>query len=221
MPTTCSPSPTRSRTRPAARSRCYPYALISRHGMPKIEGFYILHEGLIGVLGDERAARSSSYADVLKDGGDQDLQADTAAGSASPTSTGRRRSIPDQKAAYDAKFSGIKQGSQGALPGRLPAGTAVTIPPGGQRPSDQHTCSPAPSRSTLIEAYGEKLGAKQFDLLIDWGWFYFITKPLFKLLHWLSPDARQLRPRDPRHHRAREGSRSSRWPTRATSRWPR
>src|SRR5262249_44783280 len=31
-----------------------------------------------------------------------------------------------------------------------------------------------------------KLGAKQFDLLIDWGWFWFITKPLFKLLHWLS-----------------------------------
>ena len=39
---------------------------------------------------------------------------------------------------------------------------------------------------TLIEAYREKLNAKQFDLLIDWGWFYFITKPLFKLLHWLS-----------------------------------
>ena len=58
---------------------------------------------------------------------------------------------------------------------------------------------------TLIEAYSEKLGAKQFDLLIDWGWFYFITKPLFKLLHWLVPGARQLRPRHPRHHRAREG----------------
>ena len=39
---------------------------------------------------------------------------------------------------------------------------------------------------TLIEAYQEKLNAKQFDLLIDWGWFYFITKPLFKLLHWLA-----------------------------------
>ena len=39
---------------------------------------------------------------------------------------------------------------------------------------------------SLIEAYGTKLGAKQFDLLIDWGWFWFITKPLFRLLHWLS-----------------------------------
>ena len=30
-----------------------PYALISRHGTPKTLGYYILHEGLIGVLGDQ------------------------------------------------------------------------------------------------------------------------------------------------------------------------
>jgi YidC/Oxa1 family membrane protein insertase len=30
----------------------YPYALISRHGMPKVQGYWILHEGLIGVIGD-------------------------------------------------------------------------------------------------------------------------------------------------------------------------
>ena len=30
----------------------YPYALISRHGTPQTLGYYILHEGLIGVLGD-------------------------------------------------------------------------------------------------------------------------------------------------------------------------
>ena len=35
----------------------YPYALISRHGTPKTRGFYILHEGLIGVLGDKACRR--------------------------------------------------------------------------------------------------------------------------------------------------------------------
>ena len=30
----------------------YPYFLLSRHGTPKTQGFYILHEGPIGVLGD-------------------------------------------------------------------------------------------------------------------------------------------------------------------------
>ena len=30
-----------------------------------------------------------------------------------------------------------------------------------------------------IDAYAKNLGIKKFDLMIDWGWFYFITKPLF------------------------------------------
>jgi YidC/Oxa1 family membrane protein insertase len=35
------------------RSSLHPYALISRHGTPKTDGYYILHEGPIGVLGDQ------------------------------------------------------------------------------------------------------------------------------------------------------------------------
>ena len=31
----------------------YPFALISRHGTPQVSGYYILHEGLIGYLGDQ------------------------------------------------------------------------------------------------------------------------------------------------------------------------
>ena len=31
----------------------FPYALVSRHGTPKVQGYYILHEGLIGVIGDQ------------------------------------------------------------------------------------------------------------------------------------------------------------------------
>ncbi len=34
----------------------YPFALISRHGTPKVAGYYILHEGLIGYLGDKGLA---------------------------------------------------------------------------------------------------------------------------------------------------------------------
>ena len=37
----------------AAPVTLYPYALISRHGTPQVLGFYILHEGLVGVLGDK------------------------------------------------------------------------------------------------------------------------------------------------------------------------
>ena len=58
------------------------------------------------------------------------------------------------------------------------------MPPGEKRSATNNLFAGA-KQVSLIEAYGEKLGTKQFDLLIDWGWFWFITKPLFKLLHWL------------------------------------
>jgi YidC/Oxa1 family membrane protein insertase len=48
----CSPRATRSPTRRRA-GHAVPYALISRHGTPHTEGYYILHEGLIGVMGDQ------------------------------------------------------------------------------------------------------------------------------------------------------------------------
>ncbi len=38
----------------------YPYGAASRHGMPQIAGYYILHEGLIGFLGDEGCRRSTT-----------------------------------------------------------------------------------------------------------------------------------------------------------------
>src|SRR5690606_25097044 len=36
----------------------------------------------------------------------------------------------------------------------------------------------------VIDGYQNTLGIENFELLIDWGWFYFITKPLFLLIDW-------------------------------------
>ena len=49
----CSRSRTASPTTARAPVTLYPYGLISRHGTPPTLGYYILHEGLIGVLGDK------------------------------------------------------------------------------------------------------------------------------------------------------------------------
>jgi YidC/Oxa1 family membrane protein insertase len=37
----------------------------------------------------------------------------------------------------------------------------------------------------IMDGYRDKLGIDRFDLTIDWGWFWFFTKPLFWLLEWL------------------------------------
>ena len=47
----------------AAAVTLYPFALISRHGTPHVEGYYILHEGLIGYLGDQ-GLQEKTYAKI-------------------------------------------------------------------------------------------------------------------------------------------------------------
>jgi len=158
------------------------FALISRHGTPKVEGFYILHEGLIGVLG-EAGLQELTYYDALKEGGSKTFK-QTAGWMGITDKYWAAALIPDQKTAYEATLGGTKrEGKEYFQTDYLAA--AVAVPPGAKRTVAGNLFAGA-KQMTLIEAYGEKLGTKQFDLLIDWGWFYFITKPLFKLLHWLS-----------------------------------
>ena len=38
----------------------------------------------------------------------------------------------------------------------------------------------------VIDGYKAQLGIKQFDSLIDWGWFWYITKPLFHVIDWIN-----------------------------------
>jgi YidC/Oxa1 family membrane protein insertase len=161
----------------------HPYALISRHGMPKVEGFYILHEGLIGVLGD-KGLQELGYADVLKDGGTKTFKQTTGGWLGITDKYWAAALVPDPKAVYDAKLGGSKVGGKEFFQTDYLQG-GVTIPSGARRQATGNLFAGA-KQMTLIEEYREKLNAKQFDLLIDWGWFYFITKPLFKLLHWLS-----------------------------------
>ena len=65
------------------------------------------------------------------------------------------------------------------------------------------------------------LGIKKFDLMIDWGWFYFITKPMFRLIDFIYQLRRQFRRRDPDRHRAGQARLLPARQSRATARWRR
>src|SRR5262249_40455577 len=84
----------------------YPYSLISRHGTPKTQGFYILHEGPIGVLGDA-GLQEPNYADLLKDGGTKVFK-QTGGWIGITDKYWAAALVPDQKTSYDAKFSASK-----------------------------------------------------------------------------------------------------------------
>jgi len=162
----------------------YPYALISRHGMPKVQGYWILHEGLIGVLGDA-GLKEITFTDAIKDGASKSFK-ETGGWLGMTDKYWASALIPDQKTPYEAALRGAK-GSGGVEKDRFEAGYALgtfAVPPGEKRSATNKLFAGA-KQVSLLQNYQEKLQAKNFDLLIDWGWFWFITKPLFKLLHYL------------------------------------
>ena len=164
----------------AAPVSLYPYALISRHGTPQTAGYYILHEGLIGVLGDSGlqeytykniAEKKTVNFDVTNGWlGITDkywaavLVPDTTARLKARFSTGTIGTVPTYQTDYLLDAQTIAPGATGAANARLFAGAKEVA---------------------VVNEYDKQLKLNRFDLLIDWGWFYFITKPLFIAIDYL------------------------------------
>ena len=165
----------------------YPFALISRHGTPQVSGYYILHEGLIGYLGDQ-GLQEYGYKKIDE------------AKSVNFKVTNGWLGITDKYWA-SALLPDTNAQAAGALlvqPGRhRPAPTRPTICRIRRR---SRSAAPARANARLfagakeasvvginfplvgLGGYNKQLGLNHFDLLIDWGWFYFITKPMFLAL---------------------------------------
>ena len=89
--------------------------------------------------------------------------------------------VPAQGKTFEARFGGTP-GAPGAerfqtdyLMG------AVSIPAGGNAETKGYVFAGA-KEVNLVDSYAKKYEIPKFDLLIDWGWFYFLTKPMFYAL---------------------------------------
>ena len=170
----------------AAPVTLYPYGLVSRHGKPHTLGYYVLHEGMIGVLG-EQGLQEFTYDKLAKE---PPLQGPATRGKAWSGAVGgfvgitdkywAAAAIPDQGQPYTGSFTERDEGTAKVYQANV-LGDARTLAPGATAESTQHLFAGAKEVST-VDAYERTLGIKRFDLLIDWGWFYFITKPLFRVL---------------------------------------
>lgn len=156
-----------------------PYALILRHGKPNVAGYSVLHEGYVGVIGDG-GVQEVTYASIDKETGKtRDYKGpggwlgftDKYWGSAI---------IPQQTTPIDARFTatGTAQPEDYQADFLEPQ---FTIAPGATFETTKRVFAGAKEVST-IDNYQKEFGIKKFDLMIDWGWFYFITKPLFLLI---------------------------------------
>ncbi|NRG16102.1 membrane protein insertase YidC [Rhizobiales bacterium] len=157
----------------------YPYGLLSRHGTPKTTGFYILHEGLIGVFGEE-GLREVDYKDLQDDGDIRPERVDQ--GWLGITDKYWAATlIPTPGSSFQPRFSYV-QGADNFQTDYL--GDAIEVAPGASGETSSNLFAGAKEK-TLLDAYEESVGVKQLNLLIDWGWFYFLTKPMFFVIDWL------------------------------------
>ncbi len=164
----------------------YSYGLVSRHGKPTTQGYYVLHEGLVGVLGDQ-GLQEYTYDAVEKE---PQIAAQSAKGKVWGGVTGgfvgitdkywAAAVVPDQAQPYQGSFT-VRQDAATKIYQANMLGEAKTLAPGATAESTQRLFAGA-KEVDAVDGYQERLNIKRFDLLIDWGWFYFLTKPLFKAL---------------------------------------
>lgn len=157
----------------------YPYALISRHGEPQTSGMFILHEGPIGVLGEHGLQDDEVDYSNLTDDGSYSFKA-TSGWLGITDKYWAATLIPDQTVSYDATFRAINRVSRYDFQTDYLA-APVTIAPGSSQTASSMLFAGA-KQTALVDGYEEKLGIYNFELLIDWGWFHFMTKPLFYAL---------------------------------------
>ncbi len=170
--------------RTAAEVSLLPYARVHRYGHPASHAFYILHEGLIGVSG-EAGLQEVTYADAV--GAPKVIENVTGGWLGITDKYWAASLVPDQKEPYRAMYSAVKArnpGEKDSYQSDYLRG-AIAIPPNARKGVEAHLYAGA-KQATLIDEYETSLGILQFDRMVDWGWFYFITKPLFHLMEFIN-----------------------------------
>ncbi len=161
-----------------------PFGLLYRLGKPKTPAYSVIHEGLIGVPGDA-GLQEIAYKDAVEDGGSKTFDNKVGGWLGITDKYWAATLIPDQKLPYTATLGGHKSTGQTAEFFTADyAVPALSIAPG-QRQGTEGRLYAGAKQVRVVEAYEKNLGIEKFELLIDWGWFYFITKPLYYLIEWL------------------------------------
>ncbi len=149
----------------------YSYGQIIRNKLPEISGFYILHEGFLSVLDDQLI--EEDYDDIQEKKFTQTAQEGFVAisdkfwvTSVIPPKGKEFKTTFDYKNKFRANYistKGIEVKANSSIEEKIQIIVAA-------------------KRVNVIDGYAESLNINKFDLAIDWGFMYFITKPLFFVL---------------------------------------
>ncbi len=165
----------------AATVDLYPYGLVSRSGTPTTSGFFILHEGLLGVF--DGVLEEVDYSD-LQEVGTQKVEPVKGGWNGITDKYWLAALIPDQNALVNHRFShyrsenNIDKYQSDYLGPRLTAASGQTV-------TFSSNFFAGAKELDILTHYEDTIDVKEFDLAIDFGWFFFITKPFFIAMSWL------------------------------------
>jgi len=153
----------------------YPYAQLTRKNIPEdLKGFYILHEGFIAVLDDE--LKEDDYDDIEE----KKIVREANKGWIGITDKYWMTAlIPEIGEKFKSTFL-----YQDAYKANFLLNNPKIVAPS-SRANNEIKIFVAAKEVQTIDAYAENENIEKLDLIIDWGWFYFFTKPLFFAVDYL------------------------------------
>ena len=152
----------------------FPYAQITRNYKPDVIPIYILHEGFIGMFDEE--LKEEDYKDIEK----EKFTTNSSKGWLGITDKYWLTAIvPEKGKEFKSEFL--------TTDGKYKANFIIKRPEvlgSNSSITNEISAFVAAKEVAVIDNYAEKMGIEKFDLAIDWGWFYFITKPLFFVIEY-------------------------------------
>ena len=150
---------------------------VTRKQAPSLSGMFILHEGLLGVL--QEKLELIDYDDLKDD--EETLNFESDNGWVGITDKYWLAAlIPDQNKSFKAIYT-----YDNGYIAYYRSLNATKVAAGSDHIVESQIFIGA-KEAKLIDRYQEDYVIYNFDLAIDWGWFYFLTKPLFNVIYFFS-----------------------------------
>lgn len=163
-----------------------PYTIVARHGIPDSRRIYVLHEGVVG--------QADGQLTEIKYDAIPDLDPDPREGGPTEKISVNEEGwigftdkywmttlIPEPGQPFTAVVKYVPSADIYQTEARQPA---IQVAAGDTARTSMRIFAGA-KEWEVIKAYQDNLGIARFEDSIDWGWFFFLTKPIFRLLHWL------------------------------------
>ncbi len=165
----------------------FPWSRVRRDYTPVTSGYYILFEGLLGVV--DNTLQETTYANAKSE--TEKKKSDIAY---SATSTGGWAGftdkywltalVPAQSESATVNYTHIKDDGDHYQVDYL-AQQPEVIAPNGDTMLESHLFAGAKIVS-LLQTYESRLQIPRFDYAVDWGYFWFLTRPIFTAIDWLN-----------------------------------